>query len=94
MLETVTLCFKIPRGFEDMLGKFLAKESVKYQLSLGSQACLLRQHQVPFLVQKEDTKMMTSSHFFSFLGVGPNLPDQSSTHISVVQANQEGMFLL
>ena len=45
-------------------------------------------------VYDEDTKMMTSFHFFSFLGVGPNLPDQSSTHISVVQANQEGMFLL
>ena len=77
-----------------MLGKFLARECVKYQQSPGSQTCLLRCHQVPFLVQKEDMKMMTSFHFFSFLGVGPNLPHQSSTHISVVQANQEGMFLL
>lgn len=77
-----------------MLGKFLARESVKYQLSLRSQTCRLRHHQVPFLVQKEDTKIMTSFHFFSFLGVGTNLPYQSSTHISDVQANQEGMFLL
>ncbi|XP_054943017.1 thioredoxin domain-containing protein 8 isoform X2 [Physeter macrocephalus] len=34
-----------------------------YQLSLGSQTCLLRRHQVPFLVQREDTKIVTSCHF-------------------------------